>query len=181
MNVDTFYQDKLFYYLEISLNKAGYASDKILNGYSDGPTPLGAYCVINITGVNDDIPPEVLYDYTDNPSKQIDENILYRATLNCTLDLYGAEVTAAARQVKALFFSSEMSEAAQFHGFGFRGYGDTTNLTEVRNGAYEGRAAFPFDLHLIFTHTELIQTIGTVRVSGETDLGVPIMDEIISE
>ena len=181
MILDTFYQDKLFYYLEISLNKAGFTSDKIINGYGDGPTPLGAYCVINITSVDDDIPPEVLYDYTDNPAKQIDESIIYRAEMNCTLDIYGPEAFAAARQVKSLFYSSAMRESAQFHGFGFSTFGSTANLTDVKDGKQQGRVAFPFILHLVFTYTELIQTIGSVRVSGETDLGVQIMDEIISE
>lgn len=182
MSLDAFYQLKLFDYIEPSLIKTGLISPAIIFGYTDGVRPEGSYCVINITNIPDDAPVEVLYSYTDNPQKEIDEDLIYRALLTFTLDFYGPEAMSKARQMKALFYSNAMIELAQLQGFGFRDYGEIANLTEVRNGKYEYRVAFPVSLNLIYTYNELIATIGQVRVIGtEKYSGKQIIDEVITE
>lgn len=179
--MDAFYQYKIFDYLAPALKRAGYEADKVIYGYSDGPRPEGQYCIINILDIDSDLPTEVNYSYTPNPALQIKEKLIYRARMNFTIDLYGDGSLLNARMVKAFLSTSQMKEASQYLGLGFSGYGATANLTTVRNGVYEKRVSFPLSMNITFTYDEMIQTIGQVRIKGVSDLGVQIMDKIITE
>lgn len=185
MSLDAFYQLKLFDYVEPSLILAGYVTGNIYYGYQDGDRELTDYCIINLTSIDDDVPSEVVYEYTDdpinNPSKQIEEHVIYRARLQFTLDFFGNEAMSRARHMRALFASTAMIELAQSQNIGFVKYGDMANISEIVNVKYQNRIAFPVTVNISFTYTQLIGTYGQVRVAGTTQAGGPTMDKIITE